>query len=188
MSVQNRLREEGADREQVALEARVAAARAAEGGQRTPMLDPAAAAAAERARKMAVEAQEAPDPVAPRPSRRPFGAQEQTLAWPSIPGFRLYWFNDVPGRIDRAQEAGYAHVTDDQGANVKRVTGKGENGHGLQSFLMKIPEGWYMDDQRAVQTAESEKLRDIREGRSAEDRDGAQYVPRRGIKIAAERR
>ena len=38
--------------------------------------------------------------------RVPFGGSEQRLAYPARDGFRNYWFNDIPGRIRRAERAG----------------------------------------------------------------------------------
>jgi hypothetical protein len=190
MSIQKHISEERADSEAAKLQARVDAARAMDGDRpnRRPMLDPAAQAIVDRAQAILAEAeaaQEVAAAVPPRPDRKPFGRLEQSLAWPPIPGMRLYWFNDTPGRIDRALEAGYAHVDDKNGCHVSRITGKGENSRGLQSFLMQIPEQWYRDDQRLVNDAETEKLRDILEGRNGSDKVNAHYVPQRGIKIAS---
>lgn len=100
-------------------------------------------------------------------TRKPFGAQEQQLAWPEIPGFRLYWFNDTPGRIARAKEAGYEHVLDPlTGEPVRRNVGRGEGSQaGLTGYLMKIPVEWYQEDRAAADAALEQRLRDIREGR-----------------------
>lgn len=100
-------------------------------------------------------------------TRKPFGAQEQQLAWPEIPGYRLYWFNDTPGRIARAKEAGYEHVLDPtSGQPVSRNVGRGEGSQaGLTGYLMKIPQQWYQEDSAASQAALEQRLRDIREGR-----------------------
>lgn len=111
-------------------------------------------------------------------NRKPFGSQEQQLAWPPIPGFRLYWFNDTPGRVARAKEAGYEHVLDPaSGEPVKRNVGRGEGSQaGLTAYLMKIPIEWYQEDTAAAQAALETRLRDIREGRGQGEN---QYVTSR---------
>ena len=54
---------------------------------------------------------EAPQADLPqRPNRKPFGSMQLKLAHEIRPGFHGHWFNDTPGRIGRAQEAGYEHV------------------------------------------------------------------------------
>jgi hypothetical protein len=47
-----------------------------------------------------------------RPARKPFGSMSLKLDYPQRDGFHRHWFNDIPGRIGRAQEAGYEHVKD----------------------------------------------------------------------------
>src|SRR5580698_7649224 len=69
---------------------------------------------------MADEARPGADPEVRNLARQlgdrvPFGDQEQSLAWPEIPGFRLYWFNDVRDRVARAIRAGYVHVQKEDG-------------------------------------------------------------------------
>lgn len=99
--------------------------------------------------------------------RVPFGAQEQQLAYPDIPGYRLYWFNDTPGRIARAKKAGYEHVcTEGTDAPIQRNVGRGEGAqNGLTAYLMKIPRQWYEEDAKSSQDDLDRRLRDIREGR-----------------------
>ncbi len=115
--------------------------------------------------------------------RKPFGSLEQNLAWPPIPGFRLYWFTDKPGRIARAKEAGYEHVLGADGSPVHRVVGRGENGGGEQGYLMKIPVEWYIEDMQAGQAERDRRLAEIREGRMGASAQQNQYVPKTGIHI-----
>ena len=135
---------------------RAAAAAAAEGAQRTPTRRPG--------------------------DRQPFGAAEQQLAYPPIDGFRLYWFNDVPGRVERAKLAGYEHVQEN-GQPVARNVGRGEGGGGIKAYLMKIPLEWYEEDSRAAQSLRDDNLRAIKEGRYGAATGQNQYVPSSGIKI-----
>ena len=163
-------------------------------GEREPMNSEAASAAARQriaaaqARAMAQEAgveeaTQAPAPAGPLPRRRPrgdrvpFGSSEQQLAHPPIPGFRLYWFNATPGRIERALKAGYVHVTNQRGENLSRNVGRGEgNQNGLTAFLMKIPQEWYEEDMKASQDELEDKLHDISTGQNQGEN---QYVTTR---------
>lgn len=93
----------------------------------------------------AVEVVEAPA----RPARKPFGVRRQRLSNEPIPGYQCYWFNDLPGRIQQAREAGYEHVLDADGKPVKTVGGVMEGGGALTQYRMKIPHEWYAEDQAA---------------------------------------
>ena len=80
-------------------------------------------------------------------------------------GYRRYWFNDEPGRILRAQEAGYEHVTEN-GAPIQRVVGRSaDKSGGLIAYLMEIPQEWYDADMAAQQAERDAKMREIREGK-----------------------
>jgi hypothetical protein len=125
-----------------------------------------------------------------RPTRRPFGSMDQKLAWPLIPGFHLHWFNDVPGRIDRAKEAGYEHVKDADGKLVQRIVGVSNAGDGLVGFLMKIPQDWYEEDMKKEQDRIEQFDDDLRrgqiEGRNLDpksDQKSKFYVGKQGITI-----
>lgn len=124
-----------------------------------------------------------PEPVR---ERVPFGTVEQTLAYPNRPGYRRYWFNDTPGRINRAKQAGYSHVIDpDTGNPVARITGQTEKGDGQNSFLMEIPMEWYQEDMERQAQERERALNDIRNGRAGQGADDNRYIPqsRGGIKI-----
>lgn len=79
--------------------------------------------------------------------RKPFGAFQQKLAYPARPGYYRYWFNDEPGRINEARDAGYEHVKDPHDKqHVKRVVGTRKEGGALWAYLMEIPtEIWELD-------------------------------------------
>lgn len=111
--------------------------------------------------------------------RKPFGAQTQKLTYPPRPGFHRHWFNDVPGRIARALEAGYKHVQDREGKNVARIVGVAQTGGGQNAYLMEIPEQWWRQDQALKDKARDELDAKIRRGiiaGSAPGQDGA-YLP-----------
>lgn len=105
-------------------------------------------------------------------ARRPFGARRQRLENPPIPGFQCYWFNDLPGRIDQAKEAGYEHVTDSGGKPVCKVVGTMEGGGPLKAYRMKIPIEFYEQDQAAKERPRAEIDAQMRQGGN---RDGG-YV------------
>lgn len=101
--------------------------------------------------------------------RQPFGDREQTLAYPSRPGYRRYWFNDRAGRVNRAKRAGYAHVIDpDTSAPVSRNTDV-IDGRGRLSYLMEIPIEWYQQDMAKNAAVLERRLNDIKTGRAGQD-------------------
>lgn len=128
------------------------------------------------------------DPVFRRPGaivdRQPFGNQEQTLAYTPRPGYRPYWFSDIPGRIARAKRAGYTHIIDpDTGESMSRVTDRAD-GRGRSSYLMEIPIQWYQDDMGRQAASLAERIDQIRRGPAGEDAVENQYVPKQGIRIS----
>lgn len=101
-----------------------------------------------------------------RETRIPFGNFEQKLAYPNREGYRRYWFNDEPGRIQKALEAGYEHVFDPiQKQNVSRVVGRNESGGSLTAFLMEIPQEWFEEDMAAYQKIIDEKEAGYKRGK-----------------------
>lgn len=124
--------------------------------------------------------------TARRKARKPFGQHVQKLAFEPEPGFRHYWFiDDGRGRIDRAKEAGYEHVTDKEGQPVRQPTGVTDVGTPQISYLMKIPQEWFEEDMAAQQRRIDEIDDSIRRGEDAEGKPGidGRYVPSRGIKM-----
>jgi hypothetical protein len=125
-----------------------------------------------------------------RDKRRPFGSQVQKLAYEARPGYHRHWFNELPGRIDQALEAGYTHVEDREGRKVTRVVGVAPAGGPLTAFLMEIPEEWYQEDMALQAQANAEREHAIRTGSvtGQPGKDGV-YIPEtRGIKITTSRR
>ncbi len=142
--------------------------------ERTPLNDhaaQAAAAAAAQRRRMSPADLAADTPPAaapdapPRRTRKPFGSQEQKLSWPEREGFHRHWFNDEPGRLIRANEAGYEHVHDPAtGKNVCTVVGIARGGGPLTAYLMEIPLQWYQEDMAAQDSVVHERLGQIAGG------------------------
>lgn len=120
---------------------------------------------------------------APMRERVPFGNQEQTLAFIARPGYRPYWFSDVPGRISRAKRAGYSHVMDpDTSEPLSRITDRAD-GRGRASYLMEIPIQWYQEDMARQAAALGLRLDDIRKGQAGPGAGDNRYVPAQGIHI-----
>lgn len=99
-----------------------------------------------------------------RSARRPFGTRQARLPNPPIPGFQCYWFNDIPGRINRAKEAGYEHVLDDRGAPVKEIVDVRAAGGPLHAYRMKLPIEFYNEDMEAKETPRTAVDQDMRRG------------------------
>jgi hypothetical protein len=122
-----------------------------------------------------------------RDSRKPFGSQDQKLAYPTRENYHRHWFNELPGRIDSALEAGYTHVLDKEGRKVVRIVGVANSGDGLPSYLMEIPQEWY-DDDMARQQAEIDKTEEaMRRGKLEEKPGENRYIPAQGISIKSGR-
>ena len=118
-----------------------------------------------------------------RPTRKPFGALDQKLAYPERENYHRHWFNDVPGRIQRAQEAGYEHVKDKEGKTVSRTVGVAEGGGALAAYLMEIPLEWYTQDMAAQQAEIDKREESIKRGELESQQGDGRYVPAQGISI-----
>lgn len=128
-----------------------------------------------------------------RNQRKAFGAFQQKLAYPPRAGYYRYWFNDEPGRVSEATDAGYAHVKDPQtGQMVSRAVGTRREGGVLLAYLMEIPtELWEEDRARSVLRRTDELEAAVKKSKvllgegdtvRAED-ESAFYVPRGGSSV-----
>lgn len=111
------------------------------------------------------------DAPPPRSVRKPFGARQQRLENPPIPGFQCRWFNDTPNRIQRALDAGYMHVTDNEGKPVKHPVGVAPTGGALIAYRMKIPVEFFNEDKAAKEAPRRQTDDDMRQ-RGAKDGSG----------------
>jgi hypothetical protein len=129
-----------------------------------------------------------------RPRRNLFSGTQQKLAvYGEIPGYRLYIFNDVPGRIEQALASGYEFVMRDEleietsrtateantstDSRVRYSVSRSGEGP-LYAYLMKIPQEWFEADQaeHLEKIAASQKA--MTRGRGSEaDRIGQTYIP-----------
>lgn len=124
------------------------------------------------------------DPPRTAAKRKPFGTMEQKLARPVKPNFHQHWFNDVVGRIARAQEAGYDFVLDKEGKKVCEVVGVAESGGPLHAYLMELPEEWYQQDMAAQLAEIAAKEEGIKRGAVEGAQAGEKfYAGKEGISI-----
>jgi len=120
-----------------------------------------------------------------RDTRKPFGSHQQKLAYEARSGYHRHWFNDTPGRLEKALEAGYTFVLDRQQRKVSRPVGVSEGGGSLMGYLMETPEEWYKEDMAAEQQRINELEDNIRQGEDAQGKPGqdGRYIPAQGIKL-----
>ena len=139
-------------------------------------------AIAQEADAAAQSAESAADAIAPNPARKrvPFGTPQLKLDYEQRPGFHRRYFNDVPGRIQRAQNAGYSHVKNHEGNNVTATVGVAKEGGGLMAYLMEIPKELFDEDQavkmQAIKEFDAAIRRGVDAGGHAPGQDG-RYVP-----------
>jgi hypothetical protein len=132
--------------------------------------------------------------------RIPMSVPRTKLAVQEIPGYHLHWMLGTPDRLAQAQQAGYTFVEKDEvalnnhslgsklttdgntdmGSRVSHVAGSevSSDGQAVRLYLMKIPEEWWQEDQKALEGPDS-RLENVRksllggligsEGRSAAD-------------------
>lgn len=118
-----------------------------------------------------------------KPARKPFSSVELKLSYPERQGYHRHWFNDTNNRVSRALEAGYEHVTGNDGKRVSRVVGTAEGGGALHAFLMEIPQEWYEEDMAREQALIAEKEAAIKRGAPQGSEVERGYVPSQGISI-----
>jgi hypothetical protein len=125
--------------------------------------------------------------------RVPFGAHRTKLqVEDTIPGYVLRWFNDVDGRLQRAEEGGYVFVTSDevprlgQGAlhqgnsdvnsKVSKIVSRGKDE--IRAYLMKIKKEYYDEDQAVKESVNYQVDEAMRAGTPSGNVVENQYVPK----------
>jgi hypothetical protein len=97
--------------------------------------------------------------------RIPVDTPYNPLEYPQRPGYHRHIFNDKPGRLERALQAGYRFVTKEEipdyidrpdlrqkesvDSRVSWVVGQEDNGQPITGYLMELPEELYQADQAA---------------------------------------
>ena len=157
----------------------------------------AAQRAAQEALNKEVVAASVSEVVAPsgrtitRDNRKGFGSFSQKLARPNRVGYHRHWFNDTPGRIQRALEAGWTHVMNDvMKKNECEIVGVAAAGGVLHAYLLEIPEDWYNDDmleQEKMNSSREELIKGGAQARDAQDKN-AFYPSAQGRSMQLTRR
>lgn len=102
-----------------------------------------------------------------RPPRRPMSTARQRFQTPEIPGWHLHWFKE--DNVPQAIEAYYEFVDrnevnmnqlnvalggtsqgTDLGSRVSLIADKTESGSPVRAYLMKLPEEYWLEDQREI--------------------------------------
>lgn len=111
-----------------------------------------------------------------------------------IPGYVMRWFNDTPGRIDRARTGYWEFVrqsevslsesnkvlerNSDVGDKIRAIVGVTDQNEPLYAYLMKLKKEWFDEDQQdaatAIRKSEAEMLRN---GGLNTDRIAEKYLP-----------
>ncbi len=125
--------------------------------------------------------------------RVPFGSHRTQLqVEDEIKGYTLRWFNDVHGRLQRAEDGGYVYVerrevprlgqgelhgdNTDLNSRVSKVVSRGEPV--IRAYLMKIQNKFYKQDQEAKEVINRQVDAALRDGTPGGNVVENQYVPK----------
>lgn len=124
--------------------------------------------------------------------RIPMNVPIQKLEVPEIPGYRLYWFRGEPGRLARAEQAGYEYVNrgeielnsvgladsaadgnSDMGSLVSVAAGDmvGDDRQPLRLVLMKIREEWALENDQILEDRNDAVAAALRGGLIGSEKD-----------------
>lgn len=127
-------------------------------------------------------------------SRVPMGMPQLTLEVPEIPGYKMHWFADRPGRIARALRGGYEFVSPDEiklnnfsvadsiansgntdlGNRVSVYGGTDDKGSSVRLYLMKVKEEWWQKDMDLREETSERIVNTLRGGRVGAEKGSAQ--------------
>lgn len=143
----------------------------------------------EDTRSPSLSKQEVEDMIKAERQRIPMSTPTLKLYVPNIPGYHPHWFNDDPGRISRALRAGYSFVTEDEvDLNITSTLAESSLGNGntdlggqisivvdrttgQRAYLMKIKTEYYLQDQAALEEANSKVDKVVRRGQVGAEGD-----------------
>ena len=130
----------------------------------------------------------------PRSRRNPGlgGAQlKLEIGKAGIPGFHLYWENDIDARLERLLGAGFEFASKEEvgmaslqqrvvadseiDSRVSKYVGTSEDGKAMRAYLMKCPEDLWEDIQHCINDVADSRDRDILE---SANRGGERYQPK----------
>lgn len=132
--------------------------------------------------------------VSKKRERVPFGAQPFKLqVTDKIPGFKLRWFNEIDGRLERAEGGGWVYVkpeevpglgagaihqgNTDVNSRVSKIVSRG-NENIVRAYLMKIKSKWYKEDQAVKEGKNAQIDEALRQGQPGGNVVDNQYVPK----------
>lgn len=124
--------------------------------------------------------------------RVPFGTPRTRLSLNTqLEGFHYRWINDLPGRLSQAQEGGYSFVEPSEvgkepteNNRVFELVGLQKDGvNPLHAYLMKIPQEWYLEDDKVKQSQLDEIDTAIKGGKADSGLKDNRYIPTAGISI-----
>lgn len=133
--------------------------------------------------------------------RIPMSVPTRKLVVPEIPGFKLRWVRGTEGRLNQALQAGYTFVgrgevallnadlagssaangNTDLGDRVSVASGDEViEGNSVRLYLMKLPQGYWDEDEMAEQARQAETVRALRgQGIEGKGEDNSnRYVPK----------
>lgn len=131
--------------------------------------------------------------TATKRARLPFGAHRAKLqVTDEFPGFKIRWFNDIDGRLLRAETGGWVYVGQDEvpslgqgqihqgntdvNSKVSKIVSRG-NENVLRAYLMKIKSKFYEDDQKEKERGNAQIDEALRQGSPGGNIVDNQYVP-----------
>jgi len=127
-----------------------------------------------------------------RARRIPFGVPQTKLGITlEVPGYYLYWCNDVGGNLEQAQAGGYEFVTPREvgesrdGTQVKRLVGTHKDGSPLYAYLLKIKQEWHEEDKAQLASIDDQFEAAIKRGKLLEQKGDNRYDG--GIKLTTNR-
>jgi hypothetical protein len=129
------------------------------------------------------------------------GTQTKLGVGNQIEGYHLHIFNDSPGRIDQALQAGYEFVSPDEvggtatnvvsrntdiGDKVRFLVGTDANNQPQYAYLMKIRNEFYEEDQNNLQARNDAIDTAIKGGKLTKEGMTPEgfYEPKGGIKLS----
>lgn len=125
------------------------------------------------------------EPLGPNAIKRvPMGTRAARLVGEQRAGYYRRWFNDVPGRIERARAAGFEHVRNAKGEPMSTPAGTQEHGGGMRAYFMEIPDELRAQDLEQKRFLNDEIDRALNRGKASDQREDRRYVPEQGIRIA----
>jgi len=126
------------------------------------------------------------------------GTQGKLQVGKQIPGYHLHVFNDTPGRIQAATDAGYEFVDPEEvggvasnvvsrntdiGDKVRFLVGSTADGEPQYAYLMKIRQEWWDEDQAELQKRNDKTDAAIRGGKMTGDKMSTEGFYNAGIKL-----